>query len=330
MIYFIRILFHSHIIKGFILLYALGGLISQKEAKQDCCMSSESLPLYEGYRDAVPWRGMFLAVGTGGRIDLFDASATRIRTICTHGGNLNCATVWDELAVVAGDGGAVLWSADGEVFELAGTGTEKDINGMAARQDMIVAGADAGTIFVSVDGRSWNMIETGAKGDIVSVTAGESFFMAVTRQGEILRSPDGMNWQVTDYNEKYSGYNKPCVFNEVLAAGSTIVICGMHHDGTPAVITSTLGNVWAERILNYRDDRGVIRFLSNCPNSVAWDKPRDQHILACNNGEIFSLPSCTKCNESAIIAGYDIHAIACLDDMLFCGGKGFSARVIRF
>ncbi len=283
---------------------------------------------YEGYRDAVPYRNMFLAVGTGGMIDLIDDSGKRIRIRSTQGSDLNCAAVWQQGALVAGDGGTVLWSEDGKIFEPAVTGTEKDINGMAARQDMIIAGADEGTILLSVNGRSWNVIETGANGNIVSVTARESFFMAVTDEGEILRSDDGLNWQVTNYNEKYRGYNKPCVFSEILAAGNTIVICGRHHDGTPAVITSTLGNVWAERILNYRDDHGVIRFLSNCPNGIAWDKQRNQHILACDNGEIFSLPSCTKCNASAIISGSDIKAVACFDNSLFCGGKGFTFQIV--
>jgi hypothetical protein len=135
-------------------------------------------------------------------------------------------------------------------------------------------------------------------------------------------------WEVTDYNEKYSGYYKPCVFSGILAEGNTIVICGRHYDGTPAVITSTLGNVWAERLLNYRDDHGVLRFLSNLPNSIAYDRERDQHILACDKGEIFSLPSCTKCNASAIVSGSDIYAIACHDGVLFCGGRGFSFRVV--
>ncbi len=285
---------------------------------------------YEGYRDAVPYRDMFLAAGTGGRIDLIDDSGKRIRFWGNHGSDLNCIAVWDQLVLVAGDEGVVLWSADGNEFEATVTGTSKDINGIASSQDMIIAGADEGTILVSRNGRSWNVIESGAKGNIVSVTAGESFYMAVTDKGEILRSDDGLKWHVTDYNEKYSGYNKPCVFNYILAGGNAIVICGMHHDGTPVVISSALGNVWAERILNYRDDHGVIRFMSNCPNSIAWDKVRDQHILACDNGEIFSLPSCIKCNASAIISGSDIHAIACHDDLLFCGGRGFTFNVIRF
>ncbi len=271
-----------------------------------------------------------MAVGTGGRIDFIDVSGARVKTFNEHSGDLNCAAVWEQFAIVAGEGGLVLRTSDGEVFEKAEAGTDKDINGIAARQDMIVAGADSGTILVSVNGRSWNVIEPGVKGNIVSVTASESFFMAVTDKGEILRSDDGLSWKVTDYNKEYSGFYKPCIFHEVLAAGSNIVICGKHTDGSPAVIISTLGNVWTERLLNYRDDQGGILFLANWPNSVAYDQPRDQYILACDKGEIFSLPSCTKCNASAIISDSDIHAIACLDDMLFCGGEAFSVNVTRF
>ncbi|MBN2665277.1 MAG: hypothetical protein JXR67_02115 [Bacteroidales bacterium] len=323
------ILLFTLIIAGSLYLSSSAGMTFQEEAPVGL-METACSAIYEGYRDAVPFRGLFLAVGTGGRIDLIDASGSRIKTFNEHRGDMNCAVVWEQLVLVAGEGGAVLWSADGNEFELAVSGTGKDINGIAARQDMIVAGADEGTILISVNGRSWNIIEPGAKGNIVSVTAGESFFMAVTDEGEILRSDDGLNWLVTDYNKEYSGFYKPCLFYEVVAAGSNIVICGKHPDGSPAVITSTLGNVWTERLLSYKHDQRNIRFLSNCPNSVAYDQPRDQYILACDMGEIFSLPSCTKCNASAIISGNDLHTIACLDDMLFCGGEGFSVNVVSF
>lgn len=291
---------------------------------------AEKVSGQEGYRDAVPYMGQFLAVGTGGRIDLIDASGARVLTFNEYGSDLNCAAVWNQFAIAAGEGGLVLRTGDGEVFEKTESGTDKDINGIAARQDMIVAGADGGILLVSVNGKSWNTIEPGVRGNIVSVAAGTSMFIAVTDEGEIIKSDDGLNWMVTDYNKEYSGYYKPCIFHEVLAAGSNIVICGRHTDGSPAVITSTLGNVWTERLLNYRDDHGNISFLTNCPNSVAYDKPRDQYILACDRGEIFSLPSCTKCNASAIISGSNLYAISCLDDMLFCGGEGFSVHVVRF
>jgi len=317
---FRRILFYSLILTGLIYLSASGNYTS----------SEESVSGQEGYRDAVSYMGQFLAVGTGGKIDIIDASGARVLTFNEHRGDLNCAAVWEQLAIVAGEGGLVLRTSDGEVFEKSETGTDKDINGIAARQDMIVAGADGGILLVSVNGKSWNTIEPGVSGNIVSVAAGMSMFIAVTDEGEIIKSDDGLNWKVTDYNKEYSGFYKPCIFHEVLAAGNNIVICGKHPDGSPAVITSTLGNVWTERLLNYRDDQGSILFLANCPNSVAYDQPRDQYILACDRGEIFSLPSCTKCNASAIISGNNLHAIACLDDMLFCGGEGFSVNVVRF
>lgn len=317
---FRRIRIYALILTGLVYLSSSG----------DCTSSEEHVSNPEGYRDAVAYMGQFLAVGTGGRIDLIDASGSRILTFGEHRGDLNCAAIWEQLVVVAGDGGSVLILEDGKVFEEVETGTDKDINGIAVREDMIVAGADGGILLVTVNGKSWNTIKPGVRGNIVSVAASELIFIAVTDEGEIIKSDNGLNWQVTDYNREYSGFYKPCIFHEVLATGSSLVICGKHHDGSPAVITSTMGNVWTERLLNYRDDHGNICFLSNCPNSVTFDKPRDQYILACDRGEIFSLPSCTKCNASAIISGNNLDAIACLDDMLFCGGEGFSVNVIRF
>ncbi len=325
-----RLILYALILTGLIYLSASGKCTSSSEKVTGPVRSELLQPLYEGYMDAVPYKGQFLSVGTGGRIDFIDFSGTKSRTFDEHKDNLNCAVVWEDFALVAGDGGSVLRTEDGVIFEKAETGTDRDINGIAARRDMIVAGADEGTLLVSVNSKSWNTVEPGVRGNIVSVAAGLQMFIAVTDEGEIIKSDDGLNWKVTDYNKEYSGFYKPCIFSEVLAAGNNIVICGKHTDGSPAVITSTLGNVWTERLLNYRDDHGSISFLVNCPNSVAYDEPRDQYILACGNGEIFSLPSCTKCNASAIISGKDLHAIACLGDVMFCGGEGFSVNVIRF
>ncbi len=78
------------------------GLTFHEEAP-DGYMEAALYGDYEGYMDAIPFRGLFLAVGTGGRIDFIDASGARIRTCGINGINLNCAAVWDQVAVVAGD-----------------------------------------------------------------------------------------------------------------------------------------------------------------------------------------------------------------------------------
>ena len=284
----------------------------------------------KGYRDIVLYRGKFLAVGTDGRIDYMNVSGERTPVVNTCINNLNCVISKDQIMIVAGDNGTILFSADGKVFTRIDSGTDKNINGIAVNNELLIAGADKGTILISKNGKSWNNIHLEVKGNIVSITANDQFFFGITDSSEIIRSNDGFNWEITDYNKVYSGYNKYCIFKKVLTAKNRIVIIGRHDDGSPAVLFSSLGNVWTERSLTYNDDHGVIRFLTNEPNDITYDPVHDQFILACNNGEIFSLPSCTKCNLSVEVATNNLYAIICTDDFVLSAGEEFFINIIKF
>ena len=163
----------------------------------------------------------------------------------------------------------------------------------------------------------------------MSVTSNDSFFIGVTDQGEILKSNDGFNWEVKDYNKEYSGYNKSCLFKKVIAANNRIFIIGRHEDNSPAVLFSSLGNVWTERSLIYNDDHGMVRFLENEPNGITYDPVRDQFILACNKGEIFILPSCTRCNASAVVSASDLYGINCTGNLLIVVGRDFTVNILN-
>jgi hypothetical protein len=310
----------------------IGGLICIIAGERSSVrLAEEPFPAeMKGYRDVLFYNGKFLAVGSDGRIDLFNKSGEKSPVVAGNGSGLHCIVTYGDMLVAAGEKGTILYSGDGKMFEKAESGTERDINGLAAGRNLFIAGADNGILLLSGNGISWNIVRPGVKGNIVSVTAGSSSFYGVTDAGEIIRSGDGFNWQVIDYNTKYSGYNKPCMFRKILTGNNRVFICGKHYDGSPAVLFSAMGNVWTERILNYQDEQGMISFLTSEPNSMTYDPVRDQFILGCNDGEIFSLPSCTKCNASARVSGNDIYAITCTDDLLLCAGEGFSLNILYF
>ncbi len=270
-----------------------------------------------------------MAVGTDGRIDYITNSGEKTAAVCSNRNNLNCVTCSSQAVVVGGDKGTILFSSDGKIFSTVESGTNANINGIACNNELFIAGADRATILISKNGSSWRSIKSEARGNIVSVTANDPFFIGITDIGEILTSKDGINWDIRDYNKEYSGYNKSCVLKKVLATNNRIVIIGKHNDNSPAVLFSSLGNVWTERTLIYEDDEGVMRFLTNEPNSITYDSVRDQFILACNKGQIFTLPSCTKCNESAIISDSDLYAIFCSGNLLICVGREFSVNILN-
>jgi photosystem II stability/assembly factor-like uncharacterized protein len=283
----------------------------------------------KGYRDIVFYRGKLLAVGTDGKIDYINNSGERTSVVNTYKNNLNCVISDDQILVVAGDNGTILFSSDGQVFTKVESGTDKNINGIAFKNESLIAGADRGTILISKNGTTWNSIHLEVKGNIVSVTANDSFCIGITDSGEIIRSYDGFNWEIKDYNKEYSGYNKSCKFKKALLTKNRIVLIGSHDDGSPAVLFSSLGNVWTERSLTYEDDHGMIRILTSKPNDIAYDSARDQFFLACDNGEIFSLPSCIRCNKSVTVTTNDLHAIICTDDLLLSAGEDFYVNILK-
>jgi hypothetical protein len=72
----------------------------------------------------------------------------------------------------------------------------------------------------------------------------------------------------------------------------------------------------------------MIRFLTNTPNDITYDVARDQFILACDNGELFSLPSCTKCNVSVKISTNNLTAVAVDGNHLLSAGEEFCVNII--
>jgi hypothetical protein len=284
----------------------------------------------KGYRDIIYYNGKFLAVGTDGRIDYINISGERTPVVNTCKNNLNCVISKDQILVVVGDKGTILFSSDGQIFTKVESGTDQNINGIAFKKELLIAGANKGIILISKNGKTWNSIHLQVKGNIESVTANDSLCIGITDCGEIIRSYDGLNWEITDYNKKYSGYYESCIFRKALLTKDRIVIIGRHDDGSPAVLFSSLGNVWTERSLIYNDDQGMIRFLTNKPNDITYDTVHDQFILACDKGEIFGLPSCTKCNASVTVSNNDLYAIICRDDLLLSAGEEFFINIMKF
>ena len=284
---------------------------------------------FKGYNDIVFFKDRFITVGTDGRIDGISKSGEKIPvgSPCTY--NLHCAYSNEEILITAGDHGIILYSSDGRSFYRAESGMEKSIHGIAFKNGLFVAGADSGILLTSKNGISWNSIPIAIKGNVVSISANNSFFIAVSDSGEIMKSIDGIGWNIQDYNKEYAGYNKQSTFKKVLAAQNSIIIIGTTDDGSTSILFSSLGNVWTERPPLYQDDRGVVQSLASKPNGIAYDSERDQFILACDNGELLSLPPCSKCNKYAKISDTHLHGIIYFDNRLFIVGDEYSVFIQR-
>ena len=306
--------------------------VSHNAGEQDPCSETASVSESKdskGYRDIVLFKDKVIAVGTDGRIDCISKSGEKISVDSSCAYTLHCAFSNEEMLVVAGDHGTILYSSDGKSFHCTESGTEKSIHGIASRNGLLVAGADSGTLLSSKNGISWNSIPIAIKGNIVSISANNSFFIGVSDSGEIMKSIDGGNWKIQDYNNEYAGYNKHSTFKKVLAAQNSIIIIGISDDGSPSILFSSLGNVWTERIPIYQDSQGIVTCLASKPNGITYDPDRDQFILACDHGELLSLPPCSKCNKYAKISETDLHGIIYFDNRLLIGGDEFSVFTQR-
>ena len=278
----------------------------------------------KGYNDIVLFKNNIYAVGSDERIDLIPKSG-KIVTIHNSGRyELNCAAGNDEVFIAAGNHGTILYSLDGRSFSYAESNTDKNINGIAYKDGMFIAGSEGGEIFISANGKSWLKTETNAKGNILSLSSNKAFFIGITDAGEIIKSSDGRTWEIQNYNTEYEGYNRFSKFSKVLAIENRIVIIGTHNDGTPSILFSSLGNVWTERVPIYYDDGGTARYLASKPNDVTYDMSEDQFIIACDNGELLSMPSCSKCNKYLKITKTNLNAITSANNSLIIAGNGFS------
>ena len=280
-----------------------------------------------GYRDIVLFRNKLVAVGAGGRIDGITQEGDRVRLDSSCPYTFRCAYASNEIVVAAGDNGSILYSFDGKKFYRTTSGTQKNIYAITSRNGVMIAGADSGIILFSKNGTTWTSSKTALKGNLISLTSNTSFFIGVSDSGEITKSYDGLHWEIQDYNKEYAGYTRRITLRKIYANQNSVIIVGVHDDGSPAVLFSSLGTVWAEREPVYQDAQGVYASLTQKPNAIAYDPDRDQYIVACDHGELFSLPSCSKCDKYLKISESDLQALVYYDNRLFIVGDGFSVFI---
>ena len=282
-----------------------------------------------GYKDIVTFQDKYIAIGADGRIDNISIHGESITIDSSCQSKLNSAYANANLFIAVGEHGSVIYSTDGNAFIRAESGTNKNINGITTKNGLIIAGAEDGTLLASRDAKVWHLIKTNAKGNILSLSSNNSLFIGVTDAGEIIKSTDGVKWEIRDYNKEYAGYNPYSKFKKILAVDYNIIIIGTHEDGSPSILSSSLGNVWAERLSVYFDEEDNINHLTSVPADITYDPDRDQFILACKNGELFTLPSCSKCNKLIKISEIDLNAILYNNNLLLIGDADYSVLIQR-
>lgn len=291
-------------------------------------LDSAKLIKKEGYTAITYFENEFVTVGSDGRIDRIAASGKITRSEKITGESFTCILSVNQQLFVAGENGTILVSSNNGPFIKINSGTDNHIRSLALFKERIIAGTDGGEILIGGTDGKFSTISLNLKGNIVSLSAGESDCYGVTDQGEIISSKDGIYWNVFDFNAVYSGFYKPCRFTKIVVTANNIAVTGIYNDGTPVLMLSTHGNVWAERTLNYNDAQANYVTLTETPNDIFYDAQRDLLYIACNNGVILSIPSCSHCNKAAKLTSENLTAIWCIGDTLMVAGTNFYVEAI--
>lgn len=292
-------------------------------------LDSAKLANVNGYTDITYFDNGFVAVGSDGRIDRISKDGKVTRSEKIAGESFTSILAVEHQLFVAGKNGTMLASSDNNPFGKINSGTTNHINSLTLFNKKIIAGTDGGEILIGSTDGNFSTISLNLKGNIVSLSAGETACYGVTDQGEIMSSTDGISWNIFDFNAVYAGFYKPCRFAKILAATYNIAVAGIYEDGSPVLMFSTQGNVWAERTLDYNDAQANHVSLNDAPNDIFYDSQRDLFYLACNNGTIMSIPSCSHCNKAARLTSKNLTAIWCVGDILMVTGTNFYIEAIR-
>lgn len=285
--------------------------------------------LEAGYRNITTCENNFIAVGTGGKVDMISKSGEVTNLTSGSNENLNDVICVDGKIIAVGNKGTILISEDKKYFNKAESGTKEDINSVTFLHNFVIAAADNGIILVSDDTNEWKEIPLPVKGDIVSVSSDKSRCFGVTNKSEIISSTDAITWNVFDYNQQYKGFNKSCIFKNVHVSNNRIAIVGKHTDNSPVALFSAQGNVWTERSLNFTDSFGSFHVFTNIPNDIAYDPVEDQFFIVCYNGKVSILSSCTKCNKAHTLSERNLNAVAYLNNFLMIVGEGFGVYPVK-
>jgi hypothetical protein len=296
-------------------------------ANQDSLSHLRSNSKSTGYNAIIRYEDGFMAVGSEGRIDRISVSGKNVKSEKVVGENFKCLLSDNQRIVVAGDHGTLMISYDNGPFGRVNCNTAKNINTLTLFKGKIVAGTDDGEI-LSGNGKDFSKIFPAVKGNIVSLSARISECFGVTDKGEIIHSSDGINWDVFDFNTVYAGFYKPCIFRKILATETNIAVAGVKDDGSAVLMFSNKGNVWAERTLNYSDDRGLQDYLTDTPNDIFYDYTRDLFYLACDKGMIMKIPSCSHCNQLARLSSEKLAGVSGDGNVLMVVGENFYLKTL--
>ena len=215
--------------------------------------------------------------------------------------------------VMAFADGSLKWT-DADGVALDSVRLKIDLAGIDVRDDRVLAvSPDCMILSVERNGKSRRLCNRQIVNNadkVVGISCSGKKIFILTAHGTIMSTDDDCkSFTSLDFNGTYFLYYDQTRFSAICASDNSIFIAGTHDDGTPAVFTSTAGNIWSERTLTYTEG-GQTLSLEHRPLSMAYDARMDRFVLGCIDGYVFYMPGCSHCNSIERKSEDDIRALA--------------------
>ena len=138
--------------------------------------------------------------------------------------------------------------------------------------------------------------EVNIKGEFIGISSVSDRCHILTDCSEIISIDIARQIRTFDFRKEYSGFYGNPQMVSIATGASSIYIAAVKEDGSPAVFTSSKGNVWSERELTWIENGKQYR-LDKKPVSISYEADSDTFILVCEDDVLFYLPACSHCNR---------------------------------
>lgn len=284
---------------------------------------------YTGYRDAEAVGTGFVAVGTGGRIDLISVEG-EVKTV-ESGTKQDLRSVYAESpnVVVSGAKGTVLVSNDaGESFSALDVGTKADLNAAVAYHDTLYAAGEGGVIYREANG-VWDAMQMETVNEFIGLVSTNYCIAAITAETDICISTDGQNWEYSNFNEEYEGLYPRYVFTRAVGAGGTFFVLGYEEENPylPLIMFTETGEVYMPKSMAKINNEYFSDEMKVQIHDISFNV--DQIVGVMDGGRVLAITDCTECNEEKKLEeDNDLRATASQEAGVLVCGADFYSRVI--
>lgn len=300
-----------------------------------CDNAASPLEIKSGYYQA-EYMGMtdkgatFLACGTGGRLDrIFEDGTVENIPLPVGEKALTQMLITENLTLVGGESGALVYSRDGKEFKPARGVDAEQLLGLTQFKGKYYACTYGGKILSSSDGMSWKVEKKLSDKPLIAIAANSSYLMVITEDTDIFKSEDGADWDTQNYNTEYYNLAEQQSFHNIVNQGENMYVLGNQYNNpnAPCVMySSDGGDIWIYVDSIELNERPPEEFFPLTIYSVRIFG--NELLAACDRGRILTFTDCPSCNTIVDISNVDLRCMAVSKNIVLVAGDDFEFSVL--